>query len=216
MEVAAPIRAIFAGDLGFHGGNLDYNRLTAGVTLYLPIFQQGALLSLGDGHALQGDGEISGQGLETSLEVEIKGKSLGYIWAEGDVEVMVSGIDNTLDSSLQMATSGMSLWLKDRYGLNDSEIAALLSSSTEYDIAEVVDPRPHVVARIAKRTLAMIKPHPWAAAPRSTSAIRGVRTYGAFALRHGSSPIAAYFGELSARLDELTLHAGASGGAQVT
>jgi acetamidase/formamidase len=51
----------------------------------------------------------------------------------------------------------MARWLKDKYGLNDSEVAALLSSSIEYDVAEVVDPRPHVVARMAKKTLAMIR-----------------------------------------------------------
>ena len=69
---------------------------------------------------------------------------------------MVSGIDNSLDSALQMATTGMARWLKERYGLNDSEVAALLSGAIEYDIAEIVDPRPHVVARLAKKTLLMI------------------------------------------------------------
>ena len=51
----------------------------------------------------------------------------------------------------------MARWLKEKYGLNDSEVAALMSSSIEYDIAEVVDNRPHVVARISKRTLAMLR-----------------------------------------------------------
>jgi acetamidase/formamidase len=163
IGVAAPLnQAIYAGDLGFHGGNLDYNRLTAGTTVYLPVWRGGAFLFLGDGHALQGDGEISGQGLETSIDVEftvelIKGKTLGQVWFENADDVMVSGIENSLDTSLQMATAGMSRWLKDNYGLNDSEVAALLSSSIAYDIAEVVDPRPHVVARIAKKTLAMIQ-----------------------------------------------------------
>jgi amidase len=101
------------GDLGPHGGNLDYNRLTAGATIYLPVYREGALLSLGDGHALQGDWEITGQGLETSLDVTfrvgvLKGKSLGQIWAEDADALMVSGIDNSLDLSLQMATSA---WL---------------------------------------------------------------------------------------------------------
>lgn len=63
-----------------------------------------------------------------------------------------------LDASLQRATTGLAAWLKTRYGLSDSEIALRLSSSIEYDVAEVVDPRPNVVARIAKSTLAMLKP----------------------------------------------------------
>jgi amidase len=166
IGVAAPLnQAIFAGDLGFHGGNLDYPRMTAGATVYLPVFQAGAMLFLGDGHALQGDGEITGQGLETSLDIEfqvelIKDKSLGQVWSEDAEFVMVSGIDNTLEAALQMATSGLARWLKERHGLNDSEVAALLGAAVSYDIAEIVDPRPHVVARISKRTLAMLKTAP--------------------------------------------------------
>lgn len=162
IGVAPPLnQAIFAGDVGFHGGNMDYRRHVAGATIYFPVWRAGALLSLGDGHALQGDGEIGGQGLETSLDVEfrvelIKGKSLGQVWSEDSEFVMVSGIDNSLDSSLQMATTGLARWLKERYALNDSEVAALLAGSIEYDIAEIVDPRPHVVARIAKKILLMI------------------------------------------------------------
>jgi len=155
-------QALNAGDLGFHGGNLDFNRITAGSTLYLPVFRAGALLSLGDGHALQGDGEISGQGLETSLDIEfrvdlIKGWTLGQVWSEDANFVMVSGIDNSLDSSFQMATTGMARWLKRTYALNDSEVAALMSSSIEYRIAEVVDSRPHVVAMMSKVILARIR-----------------------------------------------------------
>lgn len=155
-------QALSAGDLGFHGGNLDFNRITAGSTLYLPVFRAGALLSLGDGHALQGDGEISGQGLETSLRVQfrvelIKGWNLGQVWSEDAEFVMVSGIDNSLDTSLQMATTGMARWLKRNYGLNDSEVAALMSASVEYEIAEVVDSRPHVVAMMSKMLLAKIR-----------------------------------------------------------
>lgn len=154
-------QALAAGDLGFHGGNLDYNRLIAGATLYLPVFRAGALLSFGDGHALQGEGEITGQGLETSLDVTltvelVKGRSLGQPWSEDAQFVMVSGVDNTLDEALKMATSGLARWVKERYDLDDSEIASLLGASVAYDIAEVVDPRPHVVARISKIALAML------------------------------------------------------------
>ena len=162
IGVAPPLnQSIYAGDLGFHGGNLDYNQIVEGAKVYIPVWRDGAYLFIGDGHALQGDGEISGQGLETSLDVTfkvelIKQKSLGQIWSENDAYVMISGIDNTLDSSLQMATTGMAQWLKDRYNLNDSEIATVMSAAIEYDIAEIVDPRPHVVAKIKKTTLAMI------------------------------------------------------------
>lgn len=171
IGVAPPgAQALAAGDLGFHGGNLDYGRLTTGATLYLPVFRAGALLSFGDGHALQGDGEITGQGLETSLDVTltvelIKGRSLGQPWSEDAEFVMVSGVDNTLDEALKMATSGLARWIKERYGLDDSEIASVLGASVAYDIAEVVDPRPHVVARLPKKVLAMLPAKAAASAP---------------------------------------------------
>ena len=151
-------QALSAGDIGFHGGNLDYNRITAGTTLYFPVFQPGALLSLGDGHAAQGDGEISGQGLETSTAVTfsvdlIRGAAPRQPWAEDDLYVMISGIDNSLDDALAMATANAAVWLKARYGLNDSEAATFLSAVISYDVASIVSGRPHVVARIEKAAL---------------------------------------------------------------
>ncbi|MEO1657232.1 MAG: acetamidase/formamidase family protein [Pseudomonadota bacterium] len=162
IGVAPPLNmALYAGDLWIHGGNIDYRHMTEGTTLYLPVYRAGAYLVLGDGHALQGDGEISGQGLETSMDVEfeidlIPGEELPYLWSENDEFVRVHGIDNTLDKALQAATTGMTMWLKTHYGLNDSEIAALLSATIRYDVAVVVNSRPHVVARLSKEVLSMV------------------------------------------------------------
>lgn len=69
---------------------------------------------------------------------------------------MVHGIDNTMDEALQAATTGMSRWLQAQFGLEDSEIAALLSSAIEYDVAVIVNSRPHIVARLDKSLLEMI------------------------------------------------------------
>ncbi|MEM7663649.1 MAG: acetamidase/formamidase family protein [Pseudomonadota bacterium] len=164
IGVAPPLNtALYAGDLWVHGGNIDYRRMTEGMTLYLPVYRAGAYLFMGDGHALQGDGEISGQGLETSLDVEfeidlIEGENLRYIWSEDADFIMVHGIDRTLDSALQAATTGMSSWLKSNYDLSDSEIAALLSPTIRYDVAVIVNSRPHVVARLSKQVLDSVKP----------------------------------------------------------
>jgi len=166
IGVAPPLNtALYAGDLWVHGGHIDYRRMTEGTTPYPPVFRQGAYLSMGDGHALQGDGEISGQGLETSLNVEfeiglIERENLGYIWSEDADFVMVHGIDRTLDSALQAATTGMSSWLKSNYQLTDSEIAALLSPTIRYDVAVVVNSRPHVVARLSKQVLSSVNRDP--------------------------------------------------------
>jgi acetamidase/formamidase len=152
-------------DLGDWGGNLDYPEVREGVTLYLPVGQPGALLYMGDAHGRQGDGEITGQGLETSMAVEfkvdvVKGQVLGQPWAENADFVMVSGIGGSMDDAFQRATAGLARWLKARYQLDDSDVAAVLGSSVRYDIAEVVDPKFHVVAKIGKDVLARISPAP--------------------------------------------------------
>jgi amidase len=132
-----------------------------GRQLYMPVFQPGAVLFVGDGHATQGDGELTGNALETSMDVEftvglIRGKSLGQPRSENDEYVMVSGIGGSLNDALQSATTGMARWLEDEYKLNPGEIAMVLGSSMRYDIAEVVDPQVHVVAKLAKNILARI------------------------------------------------------------
>lgn len=80
----APARGqdISTATSAMHGGNMDYRGFVAGVTVYFPLFETGALFFAGDGHAVQGDGEIVGTGIETSLDVELtfrlhKGKTIG-------------------------------------------------------------------------------------------------------------------------------------------
>ncbi len=150
-----------APDLGRWGGNLDYNQIREGTTLYLSVYQAGAMLFMGDGHAVQGDGEITGQGLEISMDVEftvdvIRGEYLDQPWAENGEYIMVSGIDGSLTTAMQAATSGLAKWLAARFALNAAEIATLLTNCVQYDIAEVVDPHTHVVAKIRKDVLSQI------------------------------------------------------------
>jgi acetamidase/formamidase len=153
------------GDLGEWGGNLDFPEIREGVTLYLPVYQPGALLFLGDAHARQGDGEVTGQGLETSMAVEfqvsvLKGEALKRIWAENSDYVMVCGIGGSMNEALEQATTGLAAWLNSHDRLDDNDIAAVLGSSVEYQIAEVVDGKYHVVAKLRKQTLALIRPLP--------------------------------------------------------
>lgn len=147
-----------AGFLGTWGGNMDYNHFGEGVTLYLPVYHPGALLFLGDGHAAQGDGELTGDALETSMEfsftVEVlKGNNAGAPRAENAQYRMASGIANSLPDALQQATTNLARWLADDYKLSANEIAIVLGTAIHYDIAEVVDPYVHVVAKIEKSQL---------------------------------------------------------------
>lgn len=158
-------QAIGTGDMGPFGGNMDYNGVREGVTLYLPVYQAGAMLTVGDGHAQQGDGEITGQGLETSMDVEftvdlIPNQLLDQPWAENDEYIMVSGIGGSLDAALQIATAGLSNWLKSYYRLNASEIATVLAASIRYEIASAAGSQAHIVAKIRKDVLSQLPKPP--------------------------------------------------------
>lgn len=149
--------AINAGDLGAWGGNLDYNAAREGTTLYLPIFQTGALLYVGDGHAAQGDGELTVAALETTLDFTFRvdlvpGKRIPNPRWETAEYKMASGVGSSLGEAVQIATTNLSLWLEED-GFNAAEIAFLLGSALRYDIAEIVDPHVHVVAKIPKRAV---------------------------------------------------------------
>ena len=152
-------QTILAGDLGNYGGNMDYNEIREGTTVYLPVNQAGALLYVGDGHAAQGDGELTGDALETSMEVEFKvdliqGRSMGGPRAENDEYLMAIGIANSLPDALQRATTMLARWIENDYKLNPSEVAVVLGFAIRYDVAEVVDPHVNVVAKIKKSSLA--------------------------------------------------------------
>ncbi|MFY9569767.1 MAG: acetamidase/formamidase family protein [Blastocatellia bacterium] len=154
-------QAFGTGDLGPHGGNLDYNEVREGTTVYLPVFQAGALLFMGDGHAAQGDGELTGDALETSMEIEftvdvLQGKWVSEPRAENDEYLMVFGIGGSLHEALQHATTGLGQWLEGDYKLNSAELAVVLGTSIRYDVAEIVDPHLNVVAKIRKSVLAQL------------------------------------------------------------
>ncbi len=163
VGVAPPAKQTFrAGWLGSWGGNMDYNGLREGVTVYLPVYQEGALLFVGDGHALEGDGELNGDALETSMDVEftvnlIRGKSTQGPRFESDEYLMASGIAGSLQEALQQATTELARWLEGDYKLSANESAIVLGTSVRYDIAEVVDPQVHIVAKVSKAVLSMLE-----------------------------------------------------------
>jgi acetamidase/formamidase len=167
VGVAPPGQMVFrSGYPGSFGGNMDYNRLVEGVTLYLPVDQPGALLFVGDGHAAQGDGELTGNALETSMDIEfavdvIPRKSTPMPRAEDDEFLMAMGIAGSLTEGLQIATTEMARWLEDTYKLNAADVGSVLGTAMRFDIAEVVDPYINVVARVPKKALVPIhKPRP--------------------------------------------------------
>ncbi|WP_256081643.1 acetamidase/formamidase family protein [Massilia sp. YIM B04103] len=150
--------AISTGDTGRFGGNMDFNEVVEGNTVYLPVQQPGALLYLGDAHALQGDGETSQYALETSMDVEftvelIKGKAVGMPRVESPAQIMVLGQAGSLDDALRAATAGMAQWLQQDYGLSLSDSAIVLGSAAQYSVANLAGRSVGVAAKINKSLL---------------------------------------------------------------
>ena len=160
VGVAPPRKeAVATSTPGEFGGNMDYNGMNAGVTLMLPVSEPGALLFIGDGHARQGDGEVVGNALEISMDVEfsvdlIKKKTIGWPRLENDTHIMAIGSARPLLQALQHATTELQRWLMADYGFDERGSSLLMGHALEYDIANVVDPHFTVVAKIRKELLA--------------------------------------------------------------
>lgn len=151
------------GDTARTGGNMDFPDVAAGNIVYLPVQQPGALLYLGDAHALQGDGETSQYALETSMDVEfrvelIKGKPIGSPSVESPTELMVLGQAGSLDEALKAASTGLIAWLQRDYGLTLSEAAQVLGTAMRYNIPNLAGRSVGVAARIDKSQLPPRKP----------------------------------------------------------
>ena len=154
---------ISTGDSGYVGGNMDFNLIGEGATVYLPVSQPGALLYLGDAHALQGDGELNGDALETSMDIQFtvdvrREKSIGTPRVENADYLIAVAYDGSLDGAFSHATSELAQWLQDDYKLSGSDVAVILGTSIQYNIAEVADRNVGLAAKIPKRVLTMVKP----------------------------------------------------------
>jgi acetamidase/formamidase len=148
-------------DSGTFGGNMDYNEIREGTTVYLPVYHPGALLFLGDGHAAQGDGELTGDALETSMAFEftvdvLRDQSLGLPLAENAEFLMSIGIGGSLDQALQRATSGLVQWLELNLKLTPNEAAVVLGFAVKYDVVDVVGTQVSIAAKLPRSTLAQL------------------------------------------------------------
>jgi amidase len=131
---------------GSYGGNLDYNEIGEGVTVLLPVYHPGALLFIGDGHALQGDGEPTGTGIETSMDVEFtvdvrKRANLTGPRVETGESIISLGSQpefvSSLNRALQLATSDMASWLVEDYKLEPWAAHMLIGYQGKYDVVTV-------------------------------------------------------------------------------
>ena len=150
----AAIPTTFPDNWRQHG----YNGMGAGATVMLPVFEPGALFFLGDGHARQGDGEVVGSAIETSLDVEfsvdiVKQKKINWPRLENQDFIMVLGSSRAINEALQHSTTELMRWLMESYGFDERGASLLLGQAMEYEISNVVDPEFTIVAKMRKRYL---------------------------------------------------------------
>jgi len=142
---------------GIYGGNLDFQKLQAGATLYLPVQVPGALFATGDPHAAMGDGEVSGNALEASMTPTLQfilhrgeGKTMTAPFAEDAQNFYVLGMDPDLDKALTNTIKETVKFLGVRFGLSPAEAYSLCSTGIDFGLAEAVDQNLVMYATLPK------------------------------------------------------------------
>lgn len=143
---------------GNFGGNMDTADAREGTTVYLPVFHDGAYFYFGDGHALQGDGEICGSGLETTMDVTlqfdlVKGRKIRWPRMEDATDIMVAGSGRPLVDAFRIAHVELIDWLVSEYGFEKMEAYQVVSQTGSARVANVVDPNYTVMAKFPRRLL---------------------------------------------------------------
>jgi len=140
---------------GAHGGNIDNWRIGAGTTMYYPVAVDGALFSIGDPHISQGDGELGGTAIESSLHVLFqvlvrKDFSFPSPLLETPVEWIVHGFDPDLNVAMRQASLEMLTLLTDHKGLSRNDAYSLMSVAADFAVTQVVDGRQGIHGRIPR------------------------------------------------------------------
>ena len=149
-------QAISTATSAEHGGNMDYRGFKENITVYFPVFTEGALFHLGDGHALQGDGEMAGTGIEISMDVTfkvelIKGKEISWPRGENDDFIFTVGNARPLDQATQHATTEMLRWLINDFGFDPQTANILMGQAVRYELGNMFDPAYTFVCKMPKR-----------------------------------------------------------------
>ncbi len=147
-----------------HGGNMDTPEMRAGVTCYLGVNVEGALFSLGDGHARQGEGETCGVAVEAAMDTVIaidliKGAATPWPRIETDDHIMTTGSARPLEDAFRIAHSEMVGWLCQDFGFEKLDAYQLLTQVSESPVGNVCDPNYTFLAKVAKRWLPRVDPY---------------------------------------------------------
>ena len=147
---------------GDWGGNMDTPEMRAGVTCYLPVNVEGALLCFGDGHARQGEGETCGVAVECAMDtvaivdvvpLAATGRPTAWPRLESDAFLMTTGSARPLEDAFRIAHQQMVLWVAELTGQSELDAYQLVSQVALTPIANVVDTNYTVVAKVPKAVL---------------------------------------------------------------
>src|SRR5690348_12374497 len=141
-----------------HGGNMDTPELRAGVTVYFGVNVDGALFALGDGHARQGHGEVSGVAVEAAMDTTVvvellKGVSTPWPRLESDDHLMSTGSARPLEDAYRISQHDLVTWVSALTGLDELDAYQLVSQAGEAPVGNVCDTNYTMVAKIAKQYL---------------------------------------------------------------
>lgn len=129
---------------GAHGGNMDCRRIREGASIYFPVAAEGALLAMGDLHALMGDGEVFGYGLEVSGEVTVKVSVIKNMQLEQPLlidkgEAMCIASGETMEDAAEKALTSMYRLLR-RCGQDEADAGILMSMVCDVALCQMVNP----------------------------------------------------------------------------
>jgi amidase len=158
LAVAPDLEAITALAPGPFGGNMDVPDVKPGNTVYLPVWNPGALIYTGDCHARQGQGELCGVALEITSKVTvvfevIKDRSIEWPRIESDEAIMVVGSARPMEDAARIANTELILWLEHEYGYDRWDAYQLLTQAGGLYVGNMVDTIYSLVASVAREHL---------------------------------------------------------------
>jgi amidase len=147
-----------------HGGNMDTPELRAGVTVYIGVNVSGALFAIGDGHARQGHGEVTGVAVEAAMRTTvavdvIKGMSTAWPRLESDGVLMSTGSARPLEDAFRISQHDLVTWTAELTGLDELDAYQLLGQAGEAAVGNVCDPNYTMVAKVARSYLGAVDPY---------------------------------------------------------
>jgi len=159
IGVSPEIEAISSLQPDYHGGNMDLPDVAPGAVIYLPVYTKGGMLYVGDCHATQGDGELSGVALEqratVTLQVDVI-KNWSFAWPRLETRdfIMTIGSARPLEDAARIAYRELVRWMSADYGFDEIDAYMLLSQTGRMRLGNMVDPKYTMGASILKKYLA--------------------------------------------------------------